>query len=221
MTEQVERPSPHPFLQGREREVGDLADAVRRLAELTVVSGAPPEVLSEVVAHLRSAVSQLEDHVPDEVPPRFFTGTPVDGADAASMHDAMPFDMVIGRFNPLAPPLQILLDPPMATGRALFSRAYEGAPGWVHGAAIAAAFDIVLTAANHLRGAAGPTVRLTLRYRRPTLLDRESFFESWVEEVRGKRVVSKGRLLQDGVVKVEAEGEFVVATAAAGDRLSG
>ena len=123
------------------------------------------------------------------------------------MHDAMPFDLVIGHFNPLAPPVHIAMEPPKATGRARFSRA-SGAPGWVHGAAIAAAFDIVLTAANRLEDMAGPTVRLSLTYRRPTLLDRDSHFEAWIAEIRGRRVVSKGLLVQDGLVKVEAEGEF-------------
>ena len=205
-----ERPSPHPFLQGRERGVGELADTVRRLAELTVTSGAPPDVLSDVLIHLQAATSRLEDHVPETIPPRFFQGVPADSADAGSMHDAMPFDLVIGRYNPLAPPIHIAMDPPKATGRARFSKAYEGAAGWVHGAAIAAAFDIVLTAANRLEDVAGPTIRLSMTYRRPTLLDRESFFEAWIEEVRGRRVVSRGLLLQDGVVKVEAEGEFKI-----------
>lgn len=210
MTERAERPSPHPFLRGRERDMGEMADAVRRLAELTVTSGAPPDVLRDVLGYLATAVGRLEDHVPETVAPRFFRGVPTDSADAGAMHDAMPFDLVMGRYNPLAPPVEITMEPPKATGRARFSKAYEGAEGWVHGAAIAAAFDIVLTAANRLEDAAGPTVRLSLRFRRPTLLDRDSRFESWVEEVRGRRVVSRGVLMQDGVVKVEAEGEFAV-----------
>ncbi len=190
--------------------MGELADAVRRLAELTVVSGAPADELRDVVAALQMAVGRLEEHVPETSPPKFFPRAPADPTDGSSMHDAMPFDLVIGRYNPLAPPVVVSFEPPKAIGRTRFSSAYEGASGWVHGAAIAAALDIVLTAANRLEEAAGPTVRLTLQYRRPTLLDRESVFESWVEQIGENRVVSKGRLLQDGVVKVEAEGEFAI-----------
>ena len=64
----------------------------------------------------------------------------------------------------------------------------------MHGAAVAAAFDMVLTAANLVHGVAGPTVSLSLRYRRPTLLAQECRFEAWVESVKGRRVLTRGRL---------------------------
>ena len=80
----------------------------------------------------------------------------------------------------------------------------------MHGAVIAGAFDIVLTAANRLAGAAGPTAWLTVRYKRPTLLDVESRFEAECVSNDGRRVISRGRLIQAGTVKVEAEGEFAV-----------
>jgi hypothetical protein len=127
-----------------------------------------------------------------------------------SMDAAMPYDPVIGRYNPLALPVHIWFEPPMAVGTACFTTPYEGGPGWVHGAAIAATFDIVLTAANHLAEAAGPTVWLTIRFRRPTLVGVEARFEAEVVANDGRRVTSRGRLVQDGMVCVEAEGEFAV-----------
>ena len=120
----------------------------------------------------------------------------------------MPYDLVIGSCNPLALPVRLEFDPPKAYGFATFSAAYQGAPGCVHGAALAATFDIVLTAANAVAGAPGLTVRLNLRYRRPTLLDAESKFEGWVTEQTSRRVHSLGRLIQGGEVTMEAEGEF-------------
>lgn len=124
------------------------------------------------------------------------------------MVDAMPYDVMVGRYNPLAPPLVVEIAPPKAYAKATFTVAYEGAPGWVHGAVIAGAFDMVLTAANHLDAAAGPTTRLDIRYLRPTLLDEEACFEAWIDHRQGRRVVSKGILVQQGTVRVEAEGEF-------------
>ena len=88
----------------------------------------------------------------------------------------------------------------------VYGPTYEGAPGVVHGAALAAAFDIVLTAANVMADAAGPTVELSIRYRKPTLVGVECRFESEVTEVTERRTHSRGRLVQDGVVTVEAEG---------------
>jgi hypothetical protein len=74
---------------------------------------------------------------------------------------------------------------------------------------LAGAFDIILTAANVIGGSAGPTRSLTIRYRRPTLIDHPSRFEAWVTSIDGRNIRSTGRLLQDGVVTVEADGEFV------------
>lgn len=205
--------------------MADLADAVRQLTALTVTTMAPGPVLDEVVAGLRSAAAALAAHVPAEPPPRFVepaerTADGTDGAgetvpetaetpNTTSMHASMPYDPVIGRFNPLALPVEITFEPPLAIGTACFTTPYEGGPGWVHGSAIAATFDIVLTAANHLEDAAGPTTRLEIRYRRPTLIDQEATFEAWIDRRHRNRVVSKGVLRQHGEVKVEAEGEFV------------
>ncbi len=206
--------------------MADLADAVRRLTTLTVTTMAPGPVLDEVVAGLHSAAATLAAHVPAEPPPRFVEPAErtADGTadlgetvpetaetpNTASMHASMPYDPVIGRFNPLALPVEITFEPPLAIGTACFTTPYEGGPGWVHGSAIAATFDIVLTAANHLAGAAGPTVWLTVRFRRPTLVGVEARFEAEVIETDGRRVTSRGRLVQDGIVCVEAEGEFAV-----------
>lgn len=183
---------------------------MRRLMELTVTSAPPAGVLAEVAARVEAAADALEFTVPDDdgLVPRF-AGYDTDTEEPMGLVDSMPFDMVCGPCNPLAPPIELWFDPPVARGRAVFAPTYEGAPGWVHGAALAAAFDIILTAANVLADAAGPTVELTVRYRRPTLIGVESLFESQVTEVTDRRVHSRGVLLQDGKVTVEAVGVFV------------
>ena len=131
-------------------------------------------------------------------------------SDATTLERAMPYDMVIGACNPVAPPVRLLFEPPKAIGLVTFGAPYEGAPGCVHGAALSAAFDIVLTAANVVADATGPTVRLNLRFRRPTLLGVEARFEAWVTARDERRVHSLGRLVQQGEVTIEAEGEFAV-----------
>jgi acyl-coenzyme A thioesterase PaaI-like protein len=193
----------------------DLADTVRRLIDLVVTNTAPPDVLEKVVSQLRSTADVLAPHVPADPVPRFIEPPgdlrhDVVGRAGAAMDGAMPYDPVIGRYNPIALPVVIEFQPPLAIGTAVFTTPYEGGPGWVHGAALAATFDIVLTAANHLSGAAGPTVWLTIRFRRPTLVGVEARFEAEVVANDGRRVTSRGRLVQDGLVCVEAEGEFAV-----------
>jgi acyl-CoA thioesterase FadM len=189
-------------LEPRER----LAAVVRRLAVLSITTDAGDEDVVATAASLEDIADQLAEMPAHPGGPRFEPG---DGESLPELHRAMPFDMVVGRCNPTAPPVTITFDPPRALGSARFQATHEGAPGWVHGAAVAAAFDMVLTAANMVGGVAGPTVTLTLRYRRPTLLDEECRFEAWVESVDGKRVRSRGRLTQRGHTTVEAEGVFV------------
>ena len=198
----------HPAVTGREPELGSLSAALRRLVRLAVTTTVAPEVLREVSSDLEALADRLEAGLPDVPFPRFLGRDPSVAAGADDVQKAMPFDVVVGRYNPLALPVTLEIDPPRALGRAVFTTPYEGAPGCVHGASIAGAFDIVLTAANMIAGAAGPTVRLALRFRRPTLLGTEALFEAWVDRRTERRVHTSGRLVQNGEVAVEAEGEF-------------
>jgi acyl-coenzyme A thioesterase PaaI-like protein len=188
----------------------ELADAVRRLIELTVTSSAPPHLLADAAARATALADELEHHVPEPgpVPTARFADDSVHADQAEQLGAAMPFDVVIGTCNPLAIPLSIEFDPPKAIGHATFTAPYEGAPGCVHGAALAGAFDLVLTAANVITGAAGPTVTLSVRYLHPTVIDRPARFEGWVSSIEGRRIHSRGQLIQAGVVTVEAVGEF-------------
>lgn len=202
--------SEHPALTGRELQMAALTDQVRRLIHLSVSCDLTKREAETIAAQLKAINERLEDRVPHSAHPRIWPRQDDSVPVAQAMIDAMPYDVVVGVYNPLAPPLSVDIRPPKAYANARFGPAHEGAPGWVHGAVIAGAFDIVLTAANHLEAAAGPTTRLQIRYLRPTLIDQDAHFEAWIERRHRNRVVSKGQLIQDGSVKVEAEGEFVV-----------
>jgi len=207
----------HPGLTGRSPEARALADELRRLIRLSVSATPSAGETAALTAQLAAVADQLEVHVPEVPVPRY---APVaDGSRTGSaltggllIDTSMPFDLVVGGFNPMALPVRLAAELPKALGYATFTVAYEGAPGCVHGGALAATFDIVLSAANAIAGAAGPTVRLNLRYRRPTLIEQEALFEGWVTEVTDRRVFSQGRVVQRGNVTVEAEGEFAISS---------
>jgi acyl-coenzyme A thioesterase PaaI-like protein len=200
-------PSGRPWSGGGREE---LADAVRRLMELTVTAAAPPDVLADAARRAGALAGELESHVPEAgaMPVGRFADRSVTPDEIVTLAAAMPFDVVIGSCNPVALPVEVSFEQPLAIGRASFTAPYEGAPGCVHGAVIAGAFDIMLTAANVMAGAAGPTVTLTLRYLKPTLIDQPARFEAWVTERTDRRTHSRGRLLQGDVVTVVADGEF-------------
>jgi hypothetical protein len=200
----------HPGLTGREPEALALAEELRRLIALSVTTAAPPDVTARLTQQLRAVGDELEASIPGVPVPRFVAPKPDDPPKDVPFGAAMPYDVVIGKFNPIALPLVMDFEPPRALGRGVFTVTYEGAPGCVHGAILAAAFDIILTGANAIAGATGPTVRLALHYKRPTLINEETVFEGWVTEVTDRRVFSKGRIVQGGIVTVEADGEFAV-----------
>jgi hypothetical protein len=200
----------HPGLRDREPEARELADVLRRLIRLSVSAAPPASETARLTVRLATLADELETHLPQDPLPRFMPpdedGPPRD----VPLGGAMPYDVVVGPFNPVALPVVLDFEPPIALGRGVFDVTYEGAPGCVHGAVLAAAFDIILTAANAIEGSVGPTVSLALRYLRPTLTNEEAVFEGWVTEVTDRRIFSKGRIVQGGVVTVEAEGEFAI-----------
>jgi len=200
----------HPATARRATERAGLADVVRRLVAATVLNRADAAEVASIAADLDAIADRLERHVPDPPPAVTNMGSRGPMADGATMAERMAFDVVIGRYSPLALPVEISFAPPKAVGRASFTAPYEGPPSCVHGAVIAATFDIVLTAANVVNGTAGPTVSLTMRYHLPTLLHEATTFEAWVERIEGRRVHTHGQVVQRGEVTVEAEGVFAM-----------
>jgi acyl-coenzyme A thioesterase PaaI-like protein len=199
----------HPSIQGRAPEMADLAQAVRRLVAATVLNRGEPADLIACTRELARLADRLEAQIPS--PPPSLTNVEAGGTmiDGASMSEALAFDVVIGRYSPLALPVEIEFDPPRALGRATFTPPYEGPPGCVHGAVIAATFDIVLTAANVVGGMPGLTASLSTRFARPTLLNEPTTFEATVMRMEGRRIHTRGQAVQRGIVTAESEGVFV------------
>ena len=200
---------PRPGLQERlaatGAELSALVAVARRLIEVAVTAVAPPDAVRTATAAVARAVDALAPFVPTVPAFRYAFGDAFTGP-----HDLMPFDPIMGRLSPLAPPLEITFEDGRAVGRVRFDSPYEGPPGCVHGGVIALAFDQVLNVANLMAGAAGPTKSLALRFRRPTPLRAELVFEGWQEKVDGTRLQARGRLRAGDVVTVEAEGTFVL-----------
>ncbi|MBY0277775.1 PaaI family thioesterase, partial [Candidatus Binatia bacterium] len=186
-------------------DVEALAAEVRRLVAATVGADAPRAAIVEATRDVARIADALERHVPTPHPPRY----PGGNAPVRDAADFFPFDPVIGRLSPIAPPVKVEWHDPVAVGLVRFTVPYEGPPGCVHGAILAATFDQVFNVANLMRGVAGPTRKLEIRYRKPTPLLAELRFEGWVDRIEGREVHTRGRVLHGDVVTVEAEGTFV------------
>jgi acyl-coenzyme A thioesterase PaaI-like protein len=185
-------------------ELAALTGRLRRLIGLAVTSEAPLDRLHAASRALDEVIALLAPYEPSGPTPRF------PGGDRAKPEEVMPFDPLMGRLNPLAPPMHFAWEPPRAVGTVTFDTPYEGPPGCVHGGVIAAAFDQVFNVANLWSGLPGPTVRLALRFRRPTPIRTSLRLEGWQERADERRVHTVGRLLVDDRVTVEAEGSFAL-----------
>lgn len=179
-----------------------LAAAMRGVIERLTTSDAPEEELAAAADRLDEYAAHLATH-----PNRDYLGF----AESALAEGGGHFDFspLIGRSNPLSPPIVVRAEGDHALGEARFGSAYEGPPGCVHGGYVAAAFDEVLGYAQSLTGQPGMTGTLTVKYRQPTPLHTPLSFDCWVERVSGRKIFARGTLHAGARLCAEADGIFV------------
>ena len=116
-----------------------------------------------------------------------------------------------GKFNALAPPL--ILDPSpnpqIFRCRTTMGTGWGGPDGVVHGGVLAKIMDMCFGAAGGLNGNPGVTGTITVRYERPTPLEKELTFESWVDRLEGRKVFVAGHVLHEGIPTVTATGIMI------------
>ena len=196
--------SSHPNISGRERELRSMADGLRRLIAATVTNTLSRDETARWAREIHAIADAIEPGLPDTPPPRY-------SSEAARVpHDHFQYDCMLGLYNPLALPIEMEWEPPNAIGRAHFTTPYEGPPGCVHGAILAAAFDQVFNIANMMGQTAGPTRELCMTYRKPTPLHADLVFEAHVDRVEGRRVHTVGHVRHGDTVTVESTGIFIM-----------
>ena len=185
-------------------ELRRLAEAARLMIERMVATKAPAEDLAAAADALEAVAATLDGF------PRghLFEGFG-ETANAGSTHAHFDHSPIIGKANPLAPPLVLQTAEDKVVGTATFGSAYEGPPGAVHGGYVAAAFDELLGMAQSLGGKPGMTGTLTIRYRRPHPLHTPISFEAELVRVEGRKIFTVGRSFADGELRAEAEGIFI------------
>lgn len=96
-------------------------------------------------------------------------------------------------------------------GKIWFGPGTEGPPGHAHGGSMAAVLDEAMGAAAWMAGHTVVAAKLTINFRRMLPLENEALLETWVDQVDGKKVTTRGRLFgQDGEPYAEGEGLFIV-----------
>jgi acyl-coenzyme A thioesterase PaaI-like protein len=188
----------------RRAELIRLSEAVRGVLHRLVQTSAPVPLIAEAADRIEEVVALLAEHSTASIYEGF-----AESANAGEPFGFFDHSPMLGRANPLAPPIELRLEDGRMIGRATFGAAYEGPPGCVHGGYVAAAFDEVLGSTQSLSGAPGMTGRLTVHYRSPTPLHTELRFEGELVSVTGRKILTKGELFAGDVLCAEAEGLFI------------
>jgi acyl-coenzyme A thioesterase PaaI-like protein len=182
---------------------GRLADEMRRIIERLAVVRPPAEELRQAAEAAAVFADRLE-----QLPERTRSW---EVSEAGLLpRDFVAYSPVSGRSNAISPP--VILRPaegPDGTyieGEVRFGPAYEGPPGHVHGGWVAAMFDELLGFAQQKPGF---TATLTVRYLRPTPLNRTLGLRAHVDRVEGRKRTIVGSCQLDGVTLAEAEGLFI------------
>jgi acyl-coenzyme A thioesterase PaaI-like protein len=189
----------------RRAQLHRTGDALRRIVDRLHGSPAPAEELAAVATELERLAERLDAFPARSVYEGFGEST-LAGQENFTFFDHSP---MLGRANPLAPPIELWAEGDVLRGAAHFGSAYEGPPGCVHGGYVAAAFDEVLGSTQSLGKRPGMTARLTIDYRSPTPLHADLRFEGRVTEMSGRKTYTKGTLHAGDRLCAEAEGLFV------------
>jgi acyl-coenzyme A thioesterase PaaI-like protein len=190
----------------RRAQLRRLADAGRSVIERMASTDAPEEAVERAAELLEAAARVLEG--PGRV--RRYEGFAESANAGGDPHAHFDHSPIMGMANPIAPPMRVEVgDEHSVVMHVRYGAAYEGPPGSVHGGVLAATFDELLGMTQSLSGQPGMTGTLTVRYRRPTPLQRELRFVGTLDRVDGRKIFTTGRCFDGDVLTAEATGLFI------------
>ena len=205
MNEPEEKNWPHLADPGsHQRARRQLADSVRTLIDRCLCTEASEEDLVRANALLGEALSVLGDSeggsFVDGIASGDFQKNPVVYADR---------NTVLGKANPLAPPMELESDGEWLVGRVRLGHPYEGAPGFVHGGVISSMMDQLFGSLTVRLGVPALTGKLTVRYRRPTPIGVTLWLRARISRTVGRRSRCEGWLSHEDTVLVEADAMMI------------
>ncbi len=187
-----------------ETERADLVAATRDLLSAVSLTDVPAAHLRAAAEQIRALSAQLTTVTRQRVirvplPPGPLRGEVTGTADP-----------VLGRFNPVAPPLRVTVDSSgVASASVTPAVMFEGPQGAIHGGYSAMLLDAVMGTLVRSLGFVALTARLTLRYLKPTPLDQRLELSAQVVSRADRKVTVEGGISVGGVQTVQGTGLFV------------
>ncbi len=203
----------------RAEALATLNVSMRRLMESVRTTRAPKGVIETARAQVEALSTELEPYIH---PGPHAQADQLGGLGwVAETQDPMqifPYSPLIGRLNPVSPPVEFWVEDGVVHGRGVFGALYCGPPGFVHGGVVAAVMDELLGVVNVVNDLGAMTGTLTVRYRKPTPLFQEIRMEGHSQGSEGRKVYAEGRFWAGEELLAEASGTFIKLTQAASDR---
>jgi acyl-coenzyme A thioesterase PaaI-like protein len=184
-----------------------LAAQLRRFSNAICASTAAAE---DIIALARALEEKLE--LLHRIDPAGTAGAPPDASVVLpGMEDFFDRGPVAGKSNPIAPPatLDIDIDNLCIVGEVTFGKAFEGAPGCVHGGFTAAVLDEALGMACIFAGGPAMTAELTTRYRRHAPIETRLRIEARMDGIDGKKIRTSGEISAGDVVIADSSGLYI------------
>lgn len=197
-----------------ETELREAVEAVSRstrvLAERIRTAPAPVEILQEARDRIDGVCALLEPHVrPGPYAQAVESAGVGHTGQGVDPMEFFPFSPLIGRSNPVAPPVEFRVEDGVVHGRVTFGAVYCGAPDLVHGGVVASVMDELLGVTNVVNGRGAMTGTLTIRYVRPTPIFQEIRMEGYCRKQEGRKIYAEGRFFLGDELLVEGQGTFI------------
>jgi acyl-coenzyme A thioesterase PaaI-like protein len=191
----------------RIRSLKALTVAVRGVVDATIRTGLGPAELDALTSQADDLAAHLRRVVDDD--PRSARSHGPGLTEPGNLYATNP---ALGTCNPVAPEVAIeVSDDGSVRGTVRFGLAHIGPPGLVHGGVIASVLDQVLGVAGQAAGHPGMTVELSVRFRRPTPVERVLPFEARYVATAGRRIEAWGAIYDgDAQISAEATAIFVL-----------
>jgi len=190
-----------------------LAASMQRLGNALVAHQPDDELLAEITRWADDVASAVEA-APERVHSllvrreKIFAGTLPEGAEAISA-SAFPDCVVSGRANPMGIGARFWREGTEAVCQVTVGKAFEGAPGRVHGGVVAALMDHLMGLVMSISGSPAFTGRLNVTYRQPTPIGRLVEGRARLVERVGRKLQVAGELRDEGQLLVQGEGLFI------------
>lgn len=191
----------------RRAVVGDLARAVRELADATAETGVPDDAITAAAAETQELAARLraERHRGP------YSGLHGPAVDHSTPGGSLPLSPVFGDCNPSAPDVDLWFENGGVRGTARLTRRHVGPPGAAHGGVGALIADQLVASTPMVLGIVCVTESLTVRYRRPIPLEVELTLGAGCERVSEERVRAWCSITAGDAVCIEGNAEMVVA----------